>query len=499
MIRGRSLPLRARQELFMKTSSAGPEISYRTLFYILLAFLILSLIPLLVLGRYDVPSADDFSYGDLVYGALRENASFFRTLRAAVSVCRDMYYGWQGTFAAVFLMALQPSVFGEGLYALTPWLMLASLLAGVFCLCRSLFSRVFGLSRFFSGCVGALLCILSVQLIPCPVQSLYWYNGSVYYTFFYGLSLLAFALAVPTAQKGGWRIAPLCLLCAVLGGGNYVTALNASILFASLVLLLMLLRRPGWRYLLLPLALLLAAFALNAVAPGNAVRQSYLSVRPDAVWAIRHSFLEALRSLRRFFSLPLLGGMIALYVLFWNSVTASPFSFRLPGLVTVYSFCVYSALFTPTLYAQGKLGDGRMENIIFYFLLLILALNGFYWCGWLRRRGERQERAAQPLSAVLLCVAFGLGCCALYVSQGHGFTSLMALGNLRSGEAAAYHEAFEERLEVLHDEEQTTARLTPFPCTPYLLYFDDITDDPNDWRNLSVGAYYGKTTVILKN
>lgn len=483
----------------MKTSSAGPEITYRTLFCLLLIVLILSLIPLLVLGRCDVPSADDFSYGDVVYGTLRESGSFFRALRAAAEVCRDMYYGWQGTFAAVFLMALQPSVFGEGLYALTPWLMLSALLAGIFCLCRSLFSRLFGLSRSFSGCVGALLSLLAVQLIPCPVQSLYWYNGSVYYTFFFGLSLLAFALAVPTAQKGGWRIVPLCLLCVLLGGSNYVTALNASILFTSMVLLLLLLRRPGWRFLLLPLAMLLAAFAINAVAPGNDVRQSYLSVHPDAVWAIKRSFVEALRSLRRFFSLPLLGGMIALYVLFWNSVSASPFPFRLPGLVSVYSFCVYSALFTPTLYAQGKLGDGRMEDIIFYALLLLLALNGFYWCGWLQRRRERQSRTAQPLAVVLLCAALGLGCCAVYVSQGHGFTSLMALGNLRSGEAAAYHAAFEERLELLHDEEQRTVRLAPYPCTPYLLYFDDITDDPGDWRNLSVAAYYGKTTVILKN
>ncbi len=481
----------------MKKYMFFPRISDRAVMRLLLIILALSLIPILILGRYNVPSADDFSYGEPVYHALQEGGSFLTALRTAVEVCRDTYFSWQGSFSAVFLMALQPAVFGERLYALTPFLMLGMYLAGSFSFCVCLFSRVFGLPRTFGCSVAALLSLVSIQLVPCPVQSLFWYNGSVYYTFAYGLSLIAFALCIATAQEGGWRILPLCLLSFVLGGCNYVTSLNVAILFVSLVLLLMLLRRPGWRRLLVPLAIFLISFDLNVTAPGNAVRQSFLFVTPNALWAVRHSFLEAGKSIVRYFSLPLLAGMAAMLVLLWIAAPTARFSFRLPGLVTLYSFCVYAALFTPTLYAQGQLGDGRMDDIIFYFYLLTLTLNLFYWCGWLRRRVKRRCMSGQPQLAFGIALAFGIGCCLLHIFLGHGFTSVMALGNLRSGEAKAYYETFEERLELLRNENEQSPSLPGYPCTPYLLYFDDITDDPGDWRNISVSAYFGKSKVTL--
>ena len=473
------------------------SLSWRLLLWLLLAALLLALLPLLLLAPYDVPCADDFSYGAAARAAWRESRSLFAVLRAAGQVAAETYRTWQGSFSAIFLMALQPAVFGESLYALTPVLMLAALLIGLFCLCGSLFHRVFGLPRSFAACTAALLALFSTQLLPYPVESLYWYNGSVYYTFFFALSLTAFALAIPTVREGGAaRIALLCLLCLVIGGGSYATALNVAVVLLSITLLEALLKKAGWKRLIPPLAALLLSFGLSVAAPGNRVR---LLVGLSPLQAVAQSFVHGARFSVKLFTLPMLGLLLLLLALFLNAAPERHFRFRLPGLVTLYSFCLFSALFTPTLYAQNRAGDGRMLDVIFYAYVLLLALNLFYWVGWLRGRlRPKGDGTSLPLSHALLAVLLCLACCALALHQGQSFTSLTALGSLRSGEAARYRAIHGERLALLEDDAVRDPALPYYSSAPYLLFFDDVTVDPDAWENTAAAAYYGKDSVVLK-
>lgn len=471
------------------------SLSYRLLGLLLLA-LAVSLVPLLRLAPYDAPCADDYSYGAAVHEVWRTSHSPLAVLKTAARVTREIYLGWQGSFSAIFLMALQPAVFGERLYALTPYLMIGSLLLGSFCLMTALFHRVFRLPRSVGGCAAALLCLVSFQLIPYPVESLYWYNGSVYYTFFYSLSLLAYAITIRTVLCGGaGRTVLLCLLCLLLGGGNYATALNACLVLFSALILLLLVKQPGWKRLLLPLLVLFLAFGASVVAPGNAVRQR---VPIPPLEAIGKSFLQGLRFCRQLFSLPVLALILTQAVLTWFAVGSEGFPFRFPALVTLYSFCLFSALFTPTLYTQNRAGDGRMVDIIYYMYLLLLSLNACYWTGWLRRRHESAPSRTLPLLPALAAGLLCLGCCAGFLLQGHSLCSLVARGCLRSGEAAAYRACYETRLRLLEDASVREASLPAYPSQPYLLFFDDIITDPADWRNEAVAVYYGKDSVVLK-
>lgn len=474
--------------------------SYRMLLILLLLFLAVSLVPLLLLAPYAVPCADDYSYGAQTHAVFTSSGSLTQTLAAALTQVKSTYRNWQGSFSAIFLMALQPAVFGARWYFLTPVLMLLSLLGGLFCFCLALFSGVFGLPRPLSGCVAAVTALLSLQLIPSPVQGLYWYNGAVYYTFFHGLALLAFALALRLIRRGGaGRQLLLCLLAVILGGGNYVTALSCAIVAVSGVLLLMLLRGRAWKRLLPPALCLLAALALSMAAPGNGVRQSASEHTPQVLPAILGSFrFGALYSLR-WLRLPVLGALALLGVLFWPAARRCRFSFRCPLLLTLWSYCLLSAMFCPNLYALGDEGDKRLLNIIFYMDLLLLALNLFYWLGWLAARLGKRDPAEvrgaglwQTLAAAALCLL----CCALYLRAG-GYTSLMALGAMRSGEARQFREAAEARLVLLEDAGVRNAVLEPYPVKPYVLFMDDITCDSADWRNEAMAAFYEKESVVL--
>lgn len=473
-------------------------LSHKTIKWLSLAALAVLIIPLLLLGRYAVPAADDFSYGAPAHLAYAESGSVFSAAAAALDKTLESYCSWQGTFSAIFLMAVQPAVFSEALYALTPVIMLSALLLGTFIFCRAFFGELLGLDKDLCRIVAALLCALSTQFIPSPVQGFYWFNGAVYYVIFHGLLLIACAMAVGLVRKGGWlRSAALCILALLIGGGNYVTALCASILAACTILLLRLKKHPAWRRLALPALVLFAAFALSIAAPGNAVRQAAQENSLGPVQAVLMSFAHGAGYAVQWLSLPVVGGLLFLGALMRGAFRECIFSFRFPALVSVFSFCLFSAMFCPPLYAMGNIGDTRLLNIVYFSYLLLLAINLTYWLGWAAKQQAQRRHRLPPLS-VLAAALVLLLCCGIAVLRGTGFTSLGALSTLMSGEAAEYHACAQRRFDILKDSSIEDAELERFPCQPYLLFFDDITDDPTDWRNVDMSSYYGKNSVVLK-
>lgn len=457
------------------------------------------LLPLLLLGRHAVPAADDFSYGAPAHLAYAESGSVLSAAAAAVDKTAESYTSWQGTFSAIFLMALQPAVFSESLYALTPFIMLAALLLGTFLFCRAFFGELLGLERELCAIIAAVLCALSTQLIPSPVQGLYWYNGAVYYVFFHGLLLASLATGITVINDGG-RVSRilLCILALLIGGGNYVSALCAAILSVSSIVLLYILKDKRYSRLILPLFVLLAAFGLSIAAPGNAVRQAAQDAAFGPVQAVLTSFSQGAKYAAEWFSLPVAGALLFLCPLLWPAVKSSAYGFRFPAPVSVFSFCLFSAMFCPPLYAMGNVGDTRLLNIVFFSYLLLLAVNLVYWLGWLAKRRPVQE--SKPLSFIHAAAGILalLLCCALGLFRGSSFSSLAAVSTLLSGEAAEYHACAQRRFEVLNDSSIKDAELERFPCQPYLLYFDDITEDPGDWRNVDMSTYYGKNSIVLK-
>ena len=327
-----------------------------------------------------------------------------------------------------------------------------------------------------------------------------WFNGSVYYTFFFGLSLAALALALRTAQAGGWgRILGLCLLAAFLGGGNLVTGLSLAIMSVSGVALLLLFgKKQQALRLLVPALVMLGCFIVNIAAPGNAIRALSVDHEPNAVQAILLSFREAIVLGVRWTRLPVIAAMALLGYLFYQAVPASSFRFRFPGLVSLYSYCLYSAMFCPTMYAMGSRGDWRLVDIIFYAYLLLLGLNVLYWVGWLRQRREGAAAAQPKLLPVLGCLALCLVCLAVSAKIHGGISLASAYTALSSGQAATYAREDQARLKILHDPEIRIAELPAYSDPPYLLFFDDIGPDPEDWRNVGVQTFYEKDRVYLE-
>ena len=100
----------------------------------MVSLLAISLLAMLSIAKYDLPMGDDVIFGKPAQEALAGQRNIGMALSAAAGVVAEKYHSWQGTFSAIFLMALQPGVFGTSSYQVTPYLMLGALIASTLCL-----------------------------------------------------------------------------------------------------------------------------------------------------------------------------------------------------------------------------------------------------------------------------------------------------------------------------------------------------------------------------
>lgn len=71
--------------------------------------LAVSLLPLLLLGRYNVMCADDYDYGRAVHDTWLATGSVWQSIRTAWQQNMTFYRDWQGTYVSCFLMAGCPT------------------------------------------------------------------------------------------------------------------------------------------------------------------------------------------------------------------------------------------------------------------------------------------------------------------------------------------------------------------------------------------------------
>ena len=471
----------------------------RYLPWLLLVLLIAAAVPMLWLGLYAHPSADDYAYGVAAHAALRDGTS---VLGGVWALIRRYYGGWQGTYSAIALMALMPGVWGEDLYALTTVAMLGMLAFSTFKLTHTLICRMAGAPGSWAVGAGSALTLLSAQLVADPLHSFYWWNGSVYYTFTYGVMLLLAErmlrlLLSKDLRQSVWPLASGVVLAVFVGGSNYATALLTAVLLGVLCLYCLVWRReklPGAAVVTL---VMLVSFALSALAPGNARRQAQLTGMP-AMEAILSAIGQAWEDFGTWMS-PVLALSMALAVpLLYGLAGRTKLRFRLPPLFMAFTFLVYATQNTPHFFAAGTAGPERLRNVVFFSWLWLLFLWEFYLLGWLRRRfaiHEKLSAAAAPVWTAVLAAALAVSC---VLAAGAGeLTTAEAVRELSDGSAAAYDAQMDARRVLYEDVEVRDVVLSPITARPRLLYWSDAVEDADNWVNTAISNYFLKDSVVL--
>ena len=471
----------------------------------------LSLLPVLIIAFYDHPCSDDYSYGLYAAQTVREGGSLWQVLAAAARETKETYFDWQGTFSAVFLMALQPAAFGEEFYAITPYIMLASLLFGTFFFCRELLVHRLSMSNWAWVTTSCALGFFMVHFAPDPFEGFFWYNGALFYTFFHGVMLCMLALLskfLRTTAKGRSFACALgtAVLAFFLGGGNYPTALLSCVLLFAAVLFAFCkpLDLPHKLGTLLFLLLELAAFGISILAPGNSVRQAHFENRPGAIKAIVLALGASVRNITEWTTLPFLLALLFLCPLFCKYAAKLSFRFPLPFGAVCVAVCLLGVLLTPPIYAMGGTGAGRMEDLYYYAFCLLAAGVTFYLCGWFTHRPglwkavKTAKLAASPLLAGLV-VTFGLSVACL--SNFTSLTGVSAALSLWRGEAQGYDAQVQAQAQLLEDPSSTDVVVESITYRPELLLPTSVpvlSEDPENPVNQRVATFYGKNSVVAR-
>lgn len=173
------------------------------------------------------------------------------------------------------------------------------------------------------------------------------------------------------------------------------------------------------------------------------------------------------------------------------------YEWKYPGLVIILSFCIYASSYTPTLFAQGSTGAGRVQNLQYVFFILMLFADLFYLEGWIFKNLKIQFSMGENyIWSYLLSVLICLGILFIFMLNKGSLISCSAMRSVWVGEAKIYKQEADERITILK-EDGKVSELSGFTVYPYVLYFDDITADKNDWRNMAMANWYGKSAVLL--
>lgn len=471
-----------------------------------------------MVSYYNFKSVDDFIFSQSAEQVWKETASVVRVFLAQISYTWKHYLNWQGTFFSEWLATSIMGIFSENAYYMSTWLSLGGFIVSESFLLMTIFRKILGADWYRSGIVTMSCIGMQVLLVPYPCEAFYWFCGSMVYTFIHGLAIilcslwvLLYTLEANRAGKKG-RISELLLKTGVLfygiavAGSNYITALTILILYVLCSVWYWWKKHPYRKWVSLCNIIYIVVFLVNVLAPGNRVRQGAAGVmQMGAMKSVLLSLKEAADYIVTWTIFPYVILGLLFLPLFWKMVQVKRFRYPWPVMVSLVSFGIFAAQFTPTLYALGIIGAGRVQNLYRLNMLLLLYGNELYWIGWCHRRFadcrqvQREERANQ-VSWLLAGWGIGMGVLVygLSIWGGSTLTSVSAYQSLVRGEARQYYEENQKRLEILKDERIQDVELEPFTMKPYVLFFGDIVQDPEDWVNQHMADYYGKNSVRLK-
>lgn len=482
-------------------------VTRRNIAIVIIIASILLLIPILWAAFYTVPSADDFSYGMETINVL-ETKGIFAVFTGAIKNLISSYNEWQGTFSATFLFTLNPAIFGENFYCLTTFIILGVYFLSSAYLFRQVLTKFLKADKYIYLIVLFLFFMLCVETMIDKNQGLYWWNGASYYIIFFSLELFEIGLLIKKyflKEKGKLDILILSILAFIIGGGNYIIALQQIIVLVFLNLYLIIKKKDKSALIYLIFAIL--GFGISAIAPGNKVRQEIVTGM-SAIEAIFLSFSNSIIYMNEWINPLNVIVSILILVALYPTYKIINKKFSYPLIAVLFMYCILSAEFTPTLYSMSFAGPTRLLNIIYFTFLLFMIISGYYIIGYIRNKMIERKAISKNVdlliaefakenAIVLLLSAIVILIIPAYLSRNR-LTSYETYALIKNGEARTYKKEWDERYKVLKNDKIKKVEFERLTYYPYPIFCVEISSDPEGWLNYPVAKIYHKDYVIVK-
>lgn len=487
---------------------------------ILIILFSITIVPILVVSIFNWAAGDDFRFSIQTHQAMTASGfPVFNVIKAAAGIAAGSYFQWQGTYSAIFLMALQPAIFSPRAYIAVTFILMGALLFSTVYLLNTILSKCFHLERKYIIYIAVPMLFLQIQFVPALVEAFYWYNGAIYYTFFYSIMLLYISQLMQIYFNKDKKYKKAFILsialAIVLGGGNFVTGILTTLIGLCFVAFSLINHSTqAKRTILLGLteAILLISFAVSIVAPGNSVRQQ-LSTKSSLLNTIGNSIGQAVRDIKNWTTPTVIIICLLLVPIIVKIVKQTDLQFRWPGIWIGFTFLLFAAQNAPPFYAQSFAGRGRLRNIVFYSFIWFVFISLFYGIGWLQRtyssafsklynsitgkftsKEIRSTKNAVLSILVVLLVAVNLRTATL-----NKISSVICSSDLISGKAAAYSKQLSDRQSIIDNPNIDVVRIPALTVYPESIAADEITYDENSWRNKSMAIFYNKKSIVKYN
>ncbi len=495
--------------------------------------LLISLVPIAMVAPFVRSTGDDLNYSAGVHHALAGGEDWCGVLAAVFMTVKNTWHSWQGTWTSVALFSLQPGIWGNQYYPITVLVALVCILGGTGYFLRVVGSRR-GIGRSTRIAIFSLTGLLLIQYMPNMQCGLFWWTSVAHYCIPYGVTLLCMGWSLRFLDTGRRAfLVGCCLGMTYLGGAGYPEVVLGAV-WLFLLLLVQALRSakevdevdpvqrraPGeetaangrrtgrhFLWLMLPLALEMAGFAVSAVSPGNRNRggESFGFSAGKVLWTLAACVREGLAETAAYSVRvrPLLPVLVTLVLLLLqdfmrNRENGKKNLAAIPA--TGFVICIVRA---PVLYAGTDASGGVPDS---YWFITVTALV------WLLETllgpqggpckesvqpqpedGSKEAGHAVTRAGILLISLFLLLMFRHIVGSTVDYTCVQFI---RSGALADYHTQMEEWLDILENPEITEAELPAMNDEqgPFMLMVP--LDDETAWSSSVYAAYYGKQSVV---
>ncbi|MCB9654675.1 MAG: hypothetical protein H6729_11155 [Deltaproteobacteria bacterium] len=455
--------------------------------------------PFLLLSFFAQPSADEFCYADTV----RRQGFLGMQLRE--------YQTWSGRFAHNLLYGVLGLQDPRDVYFLVPLTVFVGLGLGFVVLSRILLRPV--ARKRDAVFVGVCLFALYVTLVPSPSEGFYWFGGAMTGQLACLCALFSAAAMTTSAQRAvgrGFRIGGILVAGALSAWAIGLYESSYALFFVGCIGVF--LARRSRRFKMRAAAVLIfasIAFAVVALAPGTAIRMervggaslirgilkaSYYGTFHFVEWSTEISLLAA-----ALLMLPAVCRLVRETSKAEAAQLLAPFQLapfqRVPAQLVVrisLTFVAVLGVLLPTYYATGS-SPGRVNDVAF-FAFFVGAVWSFF--------AFVETNIARQLASVIagkrfLRIALGVLLAGSLATRSHWYDAVKDLA-LRT---AGYRAQLEARYATIEDAKSRGVMKLQVPALediPRTIYFTDLTDQPQHWRNRCQARFFGLSELATE-
>lgn len=437
---------------------------------------ILSILPFLVISIFNNPSADDFCFNcrsrDLGYWDAQ----------------LSWYNGWTGRYFSTAFLSIEQLISEPFLiYKLIPVVLITSLFASIYYLSSLLLINLkkkdFFILTFF-------IIVLYLIQMPSISEGFYWLAGSITYQLANIITILLLCFLVKLIETNEKKYLMFSILCTILIIGSNETSMILIDFLIGIIFLFKYHQLKKINHSILIILIFAFTFSLIVImSPGNTIRALRFQNNHQIISAIFHSVLAAY-----FFSIKLLPIIIISSLIYFDYFNAkiNVSTSKIFNVNPIFLFFIIFSIpligFFPSYWSMGGPPPQRTINIIYFSFLIGL----IYWILVLFFKSKKSKNNFIVFSRSFKCLLFIMIFGEL-VSQNN---IRNAYSNLISGSAYEYNLALKSRYEKIRNNKGNICIVPALINRPITIYFDDITSNPENWKNSCYASYFKVEKII---